>query len=87
MLMFSGALVPLDCMPAWMVDVGRVSPLGHGIISLRAVLVDGRATFPIEGDGGLLWLVATSAAYLLAGITLFRVADARARRQGSLGRY
>ncbi len=87
MLIFSGALVPLDRMPAWMADVGWVSPLSHGIISLRAVLVDGRATFPLGGDGGLLWLVSTSAAYLLAGIALFKVADARARHQGSLCRY
>ena len=87
MVIFSGALVPLDHMPTWMADLGRVSPLSHGIISLRAVLLDGRATIPLGGDGGLLWLLATSAAYLFAGITVFSVADARARRQGSLGRY
>ena len=87
MVIFSGALVPLDHMPTWMADLGRVSPLSHGIISLRAVLLDGRATNPLGGDGGLLWLLATSAAYLFAGIKVFSVADALARPRGSLGRY
>lgn len=87
MVIFSGALVPLDHMAAWMADAGTVSPLSHGIISLRAVLLDGRASIPLGGDGGLLWLLSTSAAYLLAGITVFNVADALARRQGSVGRY
>jgi ABC-type polysaccharide/polyol phosphate export permease len=87
MLFFGGALIPLDRLPGWMADIGRFSPLGQGVIALRAVLIDGRADFPLGGDGGLLWLIGTSAAYLLIGIATFTLGQSIARRQGSLGRY
>jgi len=41
----------------------------------------------IGGDGGRVWLVATSAGYLAAGIAAFSLGESRAWRQGSLGRY
>src|SRR5215471_91016 len=64
----------------WTLDPTRVS-------WMFAVLLDSSASIPLGGDGGLLWLLSTSVAYLLAGITVFSVADALARRQGSVGRY
>jgi len=87
MIFFSGALIPLDQLPTWMADVGRFSPIGQGIVGLRAVLVDGRVDFLVTGDGGILWLLATSAAYLVVGIGVFSLGESIARRRGSLGRY
>ena len=87
MFFFSGALIPLDRLPAWMADVGRVTPISHGVVALRAVLINGRADFPVGGDGGLVWLVAIGAAYLLLGIAVFSLDESIARRRGGLGRY
>jgi ABC-type uncharacterized transport system permease subunit len=87
MIFFSGALIPLDRLPAWMEDLGRFSPIGQAVVALRAVLIDSQETFFVGGDGGLVWLVAISAGYLLAGIAVFSLGESRARRQGSLGRY
>lgn len=87
MVFFSGALIPLDRLPGWMADIGRLSPIGQGIVALRAVLVDGRSAFPLGGDGGLLWLAGIGLAYLLAGIIVFSLGEAAAKRRGSLARY
>ncbi len=87
MIFFSGALIPLSQLPAWMAETGRFTPIGQGIVGLRAVLIGGRASFPLGGDGGLLWMFGISFAYLLVGILVFSLGESIARRQGSLGRY
>ncbi len=87
MIFLSGALIPLDRLPAWMADVGRLTPVGEGIAGLRAVLISGRESLPVGGDGGLLWMSAIAAAYLAIGIAVFSLGESTARRHGSLGRY
>jgi len=64
-----------------------LTPIGHGVTALRAVLIEGRSDLPLAGDGGLVLLVAISTAYLAAGIITFTLGERLARRQGSLGRY
>ncbi len=54
---------------------------------MRAVLIDGRTSFALGGDGGILWMAGISAAYLVVGIAAFGLGERRARRRGSLGRY
>jgi ABC-2 type transport system permease protein len=87
MIFFSGALIPLDSLPDWMADVGRFSPIGQGVIALRAALIYGRGDVPVSGDGSLVWQAAIGAAYLLVGIGVFSLGESIARRRGSLGRY
>jgi ABC-type uncharacterized transport system permease subunit len=87
MVFFSGALVPLDRLPAWMADIGRFTPISQGIVALRAMLVNGAAALPLGGDGGLVPLAAISLGYLFAGIIVFSVGEAVAKRRGSLARY
>jgi ABC-2 type transport system permease protein len=87
MVFFSGALIPLSQLPAWMADIGRFAPISEAIVGLRVVLIDGRQSLPVRGDGGLLWMVAISAAYLVIGIAVFSLGERRARSRGSLGRY
>jgi ABC-type uncharacterized transport system permease subunit len=87
MVFFSGALVPLDRLPTWMADIGRFTPISQGIIALRAMLVNGAAALPLGGDGGLVPLAAISLGYLFAGIIVFSVGEAAAKRRGSLARY
>ncbi len=87
MIFFSGALIPLNQLPAWMAEIGRFTPIGQGIVGLRAVLIGGKESFLVVGDGGLLWMFGISVAYLLVGILVFSLGESIARRQGSLGRY
>jgi len=87
MVFFSGALIPLSQLPAWMAEIGRFTPISEGIVGLRAVLIDGRQSLPVGGDGGVLWMVAISAAYLVIGIAVFSLGERIARNRGSLGRY
>jgi len=39
------------------------------------------------GTGGLLWVAVTAAAYLAAGIIVFRVLERITRARGTLGAY
>ncbi len=87
MIFFSGALIPLSQLPAWMAEIGRFTPIGQGIVGLRAILIGGKESFPLGADGGLLWMFGISFAYLLVGILVFSLGESIARRQGSLGRY
>lgn len=87
MTFLSGAFISLDRLPAWMADIGSFTPISQGIVGMRALLVDGRESLPAAGDGGLVWLGAIAAGYLLIGIVVFSLGEAKARREGSLGRY
>jgi len=51
------------------------------------VMIHGQTSFPLGGDGGIVWMVGVSAVYVVTGIAAFGLGEARARRRGSLGRY
>jgi ABC-type uncharacterized transport system permease subunit len=87
MVFLTGALIPLSRLPGWMEDIGRFTPISQGVIGLRVVLIDGHTSFPLAGDGGLVWMAGISAAYLAIGIAAFGLGEAHARRRASLGRY
>jgi hypothetical protein len=81
---FLGAvIVSLDDMLAWMAAVGRLLPVTHPITAARAVLLDGRG-LSLTGDGGLVPMVATAAAWLAAGIVAFNAASRHVRLTGTL---
>jgi len=87
MAFFTGALIPLSQLPAWMAEIGRFAPISQGLVAMRSVLIDGRTSFALWGDGGMVWMVGVGAAYLIIGIAAFSLGERRARRRGSLGRY
>lgn len=87
LFMFGGLFVPLDGMPDWAAAIARLLPLFHATQSLRNVLLDGRSATTLWGDGGLVWLIATTTGWLLAGILVFQLGEWIAKRQGSLSRY
>ena len=43
-------------------------------------------SFPLGGDGGIVWLVLINAGYLLVGTAAFGLGEHNARHQGSLHR-
>jgi ABC-2 type transport system permease protein len=87
MVFFTGALIPLGQLPGWMANIGRFAPISQGLVAMRSGLIDGRTSVALWGDGGMVWMVGVSAAYLIIGIAAFSLGERRARRRGSLGRY
>jgi ABC-2 type transport system permease protein len=86
-LIFGGVLVSLERMPGWMATIARFLPLTPGVEVLRKTLLEGVSVGTLAGDGTLLWLVGSAAAYLLLGIVIFRWCERIAKRQGMLGQY
>lgn len=85
-MFFSGAILPFAEMPAWAAAVGRPLFLTHSMAGLRMVMLDGDAV-AWSGHGGLLWLLVTTVAWFVAGMTVFRLCEKIARRQGSLSHF
>jgi ABC-2 type transport system permease protein len=83
----SAAAVPLIAVPSWWADIARFTPLNNGVASLYQTMLQGRSLSAQWHDGVLVWLAATAAAYLLAGILAFRLGERTAKRRGTLGRY
>lgn len=80
LVVVTGANVPLADLPAAMAAVGRGVPMTHGLEAVRlAVSGEVAGMLPLLGRELL-----TGAAYGVAGVALFRRAEWRARRTGSL---
>lgn len=87
-VMASVAAVPaLATLPTWWTTIGSGFPLNAGVSSLYGVFFQDRSVTTLWGDGGLVWVTATAAAYLAIGILTFRLCEKSAKRRGSLGRY
>lgn len=87
LFVWGGALLPLDRMPDWAAALARLLPLAHVVQSMRNVLLEGRSFTTMGGDGGLVWLTATTVGWLIAGALAFHLGERTAKRQGSLSRY
>lgn len=85
-MLFSGAVLPLDGFPGWVATGSRILPVTDGVAGLRRVLLHGQP-LAVWGQGGLVPLLINATAWLLAGAVLFSVADRIAKRQGSLSHY
>ena len=81
MLLFCGVNIPLDALPGWMEQVGKLLPLTHGIAAAREV-----AAGASLGDvHSLVWTeLGVAAAYATAAYGLFRFFEAEGRRRASL---
>lgn len=84
-MFISGAILPLANMPGWLSSMAKPVFLTHSIAAMRTTLQDG-GSIATWGIGGWVWLIATAAAWLAAGVALFGVGSAVARRRG-LTRY
>jgi ABC-2 type transport system permease protein len=81
LLLFSGANLPLDKLPAWMQTVSAMLPLTRGIRSAR-LLVGGASlaeVWPL-----LAGELAVGLVYALVGFVLFSWFEAQARQRGTL---
>jgi ABC-2 type transport system permease protein len=81
LLVFSGANLPVEKMPAWMQIISAGLPLSRGITAARS-LVEGT---PLADVWPLLaGELAIGLAYALAGFVFFRWFEFQARRRGTL---
>ncbi len=70
MFFFSGALFPLQNLPAYLKDVSMIDPLTYGVDAIRSVLL-GSGAFPLYYDVAVLCLFAA----ITGGMGLFAFGD------------
>ncbi|MGH3297679.1 MAG: hypothetical protein ACRDP7_38380, partial [Trebonia sp.] len=87
MMIFALAALPVFTVPGWFAGLARVFPLTSPVTSLYGVMLGHRGATGPWGTGGLVWLAVTAAAYLAAGITVFRVLERITKARGTLGAY
>ncbi len=71
----SATALPLLAVPGWMATAGRLVPITPGLASLDGLLLAGQPAISLWGTGGLAWMLATAAGWLLAGILAFALAE------------
>jgi ABC-2 type transport system permease protein len=81
LLLFCGANVPLDAMPAWMQTVAGWLPLTHGIDAARQIAAGAALS---EVSDLVLTEAAIGAAYALVAYVLFRFFEVEGRRRATL---
>jgi ABC-2 type transport system permease protein len=86
-LIFAVTALPLITVPGWFTGIGRVFPVTADVASLYGVMLGHRGVTGAWGTGGLVWMVVTAAAYLAAGIVVFRVLERVTKARGALAAY
>jgi ABC-2 type transport system permease protein len=86
-MIFAISALPLLTVPGWFAGLGRVFPVTSPVASLYGVMLGHRGVTGPWGTGGLVWLAVTAAAYLAAGIIVFRLLERITKVRGTLGAY
>ena len=81
MRLLCGVNIPLDSLPGWLAQIGRLMPLTHGIAAGREVA----AGASLGSVSGLVWTeLGVGAAYAAVAFTLMRFFEFEGRRRASL---
>ncbi len=84
MWLLCGVNIPLDALPGWLAQIGRLMPLTHGIAAAREVA--GGAS--LGSVSGLVWTeAAVGVAYAAIAFALVRWFEYEGRRRASLETY
>jgi ABC-2 type transport system permease protein len=86
-MIFAVTALPLFTVPGWFTGLGRVFPVTASVASLYGVMLGHRGVTGLWGTGGLVWLAVTAAAYLAAGLVVFRVLERLTKTRGTLTAY
>lgn len=86
-MLSSASALPLITVPGWWAAASHAFPLTDAVGSLHTALFTDQSITAPWGIGGLVPLVVTSLAYLLAGVLAFSLGERVAKRRGTLGRY
>jgi ABC-2 type transport system permease protein len=81
MWLLCGVNIPLDALPGWLAQIGRLLPLTHGIAAGRQIA----SGASLGSVSGLVWTeLAVCAAYATIAFTLVRWFEFEGRRRASL---
>ena len=81
MWLLCGVNIPLDALPGWLAQIGRLMPLTHGIAAAREIA----AGASLRSVSGLVWTeVGVGAAYTVIAFALVRWFELEGRRRASL---
>ena len=80
LLITSGVIVPIDQLPWFLGEIGRVVPLTHGLSALREAF-EGASLGSVMDD--VIYELVVGLCYLLAGGVLFNLLEASAKRTGT----
>ena len=84
MWLLCGVNIPLDALPGWLAQIGRLMPLTHGIAAGREVA----AGAGLGSVSGLVWTeLVVGAAYAAIAFTLVRWFEFEGRRRASLATF
>jgi ABC-2 type transport system permease protein len=84
MWLLCGVNIPLDALPGWLSQIGRLMPLTHGIAAAREIA----SGASLSSVGGLVWTeVGVAAAWGTIAFTLVRYFEYEGRRRASLETY
>jgi ABC-2 type transport system permease protein len=84
MWLLCGVNIPLDALPGWLSQIGRLMPLTHGIAAARKIA----AGASLRSVSGLVWTeVGVAAAWGTLAFTLIRWFEFEGRRRASLETY
>lgn len=86
-MVFAVSALPLITVPGWYSGLSRVFPVTADVASLYGVMLGHRGVTGPWGPGGLVWVAVTAAAYLVAGIVVFRVLERITKVRGALAAY
>lgn len=84
LLLFSGANIPRDEMPAWMYTIGEVLPLTRTIEACRTI-ISGGAWADVDQLLGMELLIGLM--YAVLGFVIFRTIEYQARLHGTIERF
>ncbi len=87
LMVFAISALPVLTVPGWFTAIGRVFPVTPAVASLYGVMLGHRGVTGLWGTGGLVWVAVTAAAYLAAGLVVFRVLERITRSRGALAAY
>jgi ABC-2 type transport system permease protein len=84
MWLLCGVNIPLDALPSWLAQIGRLMPLTHGIAAAREVA----AGASLSSVSGLVWTeVGVGLAWGTTAFILVRWFEYEGRRRASLETY
>lgn len=83
--LLSGVYFPLSLLPGWLHGIANANPVAQAINGMREALLGGATLADLASNFALV--VPFSAASLLIGLGVFRLAVRREQRRGTLGLY
>jgi ABC-2 type transport system permease protein len=83
--LLSGVYFPLSLLPGWLHGIANANPVAQAINGMREALLGGASLADLASNFALV--VPFSAASLLIGLGVFRIAVRREQKRGTLGLY